>query len=417
MDGSLIATTSNARYQALGTGGQLAVHAWSQIANHLQRRLGADYAALLAEPNPDADRGTTDWYAEGNGPARPLHELPEPAREAARAELTRLVEGIRAESEALRASGQSGNRFLGDLLALSLQVPDEDGIRVVEGRPVLVAWGHAPVGAPARPELLLGLLSRPTIQARTRAAGEPPMRIVGPPPPKPERRASRLWGLLVLLPLLLVALLWFDPFRWFEAPLPQCRVEPQDLALLDEFRREEAREGALRAEIARLAGQLGDRRLACPPLPAPRRTAISPPTPAPRNADAERAREQGARTGRVQIILAWDDQNDLDLMVTCPDGQRIFFRNRAACGGELDIDQNLGPPLTRSAVENIVFGATPRPGRYTVQVLHSQHWPPAPRVSPFRVTIRIEGQPDRTVPGSVAFQGQADVTSFEIAPR
>ena len=44
--------------------------------------------------------------------------------------------------------------------------------------------------------------------------------------------------------------------------------------------------------------------MACPPrvIPAP-------------GTDARRAKEAGARTGKLQIILAWDDIDDLDLVV------------------------------------------------------------------------------------------------------
>lgn len=424
MDSTLIATTANAELQALGTGGQLVVQAWDQLANHLRRTLGAAHAGLFAEPNPDPDRGTTDWYAEGDGPALTLAAVPEPGRQAAQAELTRLVDDIRAESEKLRASARSGDRFLGDLLALALQVPDEASVRVVGGRPVLVAWGYAPVGAPARPELLLGLLWRPVAG---RAPGELPMRIVGPPPaPPPRDRGAWAW-LALPLPLLLLLLLWFDPFRWFEAPAAQCLIPTAGLPLLDDLRREEGRESALRAEAARLTQQLGDRRVACPPPPGPppRPAAQRPapvPTPAPapappRTADADRAREQGARTGRLQIILAWDDQNDLDLMVTCPSGQRIFFNQRRACGGELDVDQNYTPPFTPRGVENIVFSDAVAPGRYAVTVLHSGQRPPAPRTSAFRVTVRQEGQPDRVTTGTVSAGTEVAVTTVDVAPR
>src|SRR4051812_46981686 len=89
-DGSLIATTRNADLQALGTGGQLAVQAWGQITGYLRRNRSPQHAALFAEPNPDPDRGTTDWYAEGVGDAPPLDQLPQPAQDAARTEFTRL---------------------------------------------------------------------------------------------------------------------------------------------------------------------------------------------------------------------------------------------------------------------------------------------------------------------------------------
>ena len=122
----------------------------------------------------------------------------------------------------------------------------------------------------------------------------------------------------------------------------------------------------------------------------------SPPT---QNADIDRAREQGAAGGRIQIVLAWDDANDLDLFVLCPSGLRITFDTRRACGGVLDIDQNATLPLSASPVENIVFEQEPERGTYQVQVRNCMHRSPAPPASPFRVTIRQAGVPDRTFTG------------------
>jgi hypothetical protein len=218
--------------------------------------------------------------------------------------------------------------------------------------------------------------------------------------------------------------------RWSaSSPALVCVVAGDDLALLEEQRREEAREGALRAEIARLTRELGGRRIACAPPPAteppPRRAEAAPettPTPdpprvEPPNRDVERAREQGGRTGQVQIGLAWEDENDLDLEVICPNGQRIRYDRRRACGGELDIDRNAAPPLTRRAVENIVFDGPPAPGRYRIVVTNFANNPPARPVSPFRVTVRIEGQPDRVYTGQLAPRGVSEVGAFEIPPR
>ncbi len=458
MDGTLIATTRNAELQALGTGGQLAVQAWDQITGYLRRGRGAAHAALFAEPNPDANRGVTDWYAEGSGDAPPLESLPPAEREAARAEFTRLYNDVREESEALRRGARENERFLGELLALALVLPATDCLRVVGGKPVLVAWAHSPVGAPPAPELLIGMLS-----GRAGAApGAGPMRIVGPPVPvrrRPWAALAAAGAALLLLPLALLVL-WADPFRWFEASAPVCVVEPGNAALLEDLRAEEAREVALRAEIARLSLSLGDRRVACPapaaapaqpaqqqpqraapatppqpppqaqqeepppPQPPPQTQQQEPPAPPqeqqPRNADADakRAQEQGARGGRVQIILAWDDQNDLDLSVVCPGGRRIFHRNRVDCGGELDVDRNAEGRLTPRPVESIVFGQEPEHGTYRIAVHNFRHNPPAPPASAYRVTVRQEGVPDRVFSGSATPGGPAEVGTFDVpAPR
>jgi hypothetical protein len=417
-DGSLIATTRNAELQVLGTGGQLAVQAWDQISGYLRRARSPAHAALFAEPNPDADRGITDWYAAGQGEAPPLESLPEAEQEAARAEFARLYGDIREEADRLRASTRESERFLGELLALALITPATDCLRVVGGQPVLVAWGHAKLGEAPSAELLIGM-------TRRRGGGLAPMQIVGPPAAPPEKRHWLFWllGLLgLLLLLLLLLLLWRDPFGWFKAVPPQCVVQPGNMQLLDELRAAEAREAALRAEIAREMLRLGDRRTACPPpepppRPEPPRPTPPPPAPppAPRQEDADRARREGARSGRVQIILAWDDRNDLDLMMVCPSGERLYFDHRQACGAVLDVDRNAGnSALTPTPVENIVFAAEPAPGRYRIMVWHFQNNPPSPASSPYRVTVKREGRPDQVFTGRVAAGQQVEVGHFDV---
>jgi hypothetical protein len=414
-DGSLIATTRNAELQVLGTGGQLAVQAWDQISGYLRRARSPAHAALFAEPNPDADRGITDWYAAGQGAAPPLESLPDAAQEAARAEFARLYGDIREEADRLRASTRESERFLGELLALALITPATDCLRVVGGQPVLVAWGHAKLGEAPSPELLIGMTRR--------RGGAGAMQIVGPPAAPPEKRSWLSWllGLLgLLLLLLLLLLLWRDPFGWFKAALPQCVVQPGNAELLDELRAAQAREAALRNDIAGEMLRLGDRRTACPapePPPRPRPPEpprVTPPPPAPRQEDADRARREGARSGRVQIILAWDDRNDLDLVMICPNGERLYFDHRQACGAVLDVDRNAGnSALSPTPVENIVFAAEPAPGRYRIIVWHFQNNPPAPASSPYRVTVKREGRPDQVFTGRVAAGQQVEVGHFD----
>lgn len=415
-DGSLIATTRNAELQVLGTGGQLAVQAWDQITGYLRRARSPAHAALFAEPNPDPDRGITDWYAGVQGAAPPLETLPEAAQDSARAEFARLYGDIREEADRLRASTRESERFLGELLALALITPATDCLRVVGGQPVLVAWGHAKLGEAPSPELLIGMTGR------RGSAG--PMQIVGPPAEPPAKRPLLFWllGLLgLLLLLLLLLLLWRNPFGWFKATLPQCVVQPGNAELLDELRAAQAREAALRTDIAGEMLRLGDRRTACPPPEPPPRPRppepprVTPPPPAPRQEDADRARREGARSGRVQIILAWDDRNDLDLVMICPNGERLFFDHRQACGAVLDVDRNAGnSALSPAPVENIVFAAEPAPGRYRIIVWHFQNNPPAPASSPYRVTVKREGRPDQVFTGRVAAGQQVEVGHFDV---
>jgi hypothetical protein len=94
------------------------------------------------------------------------------------------------------------------------------------------------------------------------------------------------------------------------------------------------------------------------------------PTPPP-SASAGLIGERGGGgqvlgTGDVQITLRWDTAPDLDLHVTDPNGEEIWFENiRSSSGGTLDVDDTEfeGP-------ENIFWptGRAPR-GDYTVDVV------------------------------------------------
>ena len=425
MPGSLIAATYARDLTPLSVAGQPVAQAWAQIDAYLRRARGADHAALFAEPNFDPESGRTDWYAEASGTPQPLDALDPAARAAAVERLDLLRRDIEAEAAGLAASNRPADSALGELLAAALRIPATDFVRVVGKQPVLFGWGHEQGGRSVTPEALVRLVAAP-----------PP-----PPPPPPPPAATvpataavppavgetSLWrwllgGLLALLLLLLLLLLLFDPFGWFRVPPIQCLIPREQVSLLDEQRTMQREEEALRNELARIRQEIGARRLACPPVPTPppQRPAeaprTQPPTPPPPNEDVRRAERERAQTGRMQIILAWDDPNDLDLSVRCPNGQTIAFDSRQGCGGVLDVDRNSpDQPRTRSPVENIAWTSEPPPGRYTVFVTHyaRQGGPPS---SAYRVTIRMTGQPDRTFTGTVAAGQRVQVTSFDWPP-
>jgi uncharacterized protein YfaP (DUF2135 family) len=119
------------------------------------------------------------------------------------------------------------------------------------------------------------------------------------------------------------------------------------------------------------------------------------------------------------VVLAWDDRNDLDLAVICPDGTRIFFENRRGCGAELDVDMNVagGPrPITSQPVENITWAGDPPPGQYRIEVTNYARNPGGPAVSPFRVTIRRPGQPDQVLRGQARPNQTVAVGGFRWPP-
>lgn len=99
-------------------------------------------------------------------------------------------------------------------------------------------------------------------------------------------------------------------------------------------------------------------------------------------------------TGDVQVTLTWQSVNDLDLRVTDPSGEVIYYAHRgAASGGILDVDANPGcNHLTPRPVENIFWptGLAPA-GQYVVQV-HYFDICQADSVTPFTVRLLVGGK-------------------------
>ena len=87
----------------------------------------------------------------------------------------------------------------------------------------------------------------------------------------------------------------------------------------------------------------------------------------------ERLAREGGKSGVVQISLAWDDYNDLDMHVFCPSGERIYFNNRKSqCGGELDVDMNVRPK-SKKPIENVVWTDQAPDGEYKIGVHFYRH--------------------------------------------
>ena len=114
-----------------------------------------------------------------------------------------------------------------------------------------------------------------------------------------------------------------------------------------------------------------------------------------------RLKVAGAGTGDVQISIAWNNINDIDLHVMVePIGGAlsasiINFTNRIGiAGGCLDVDRNVRP-TTRTPVENVVWGKGMAPfGRYTVGVHHFRHWGGG-EPTEVEVVVLVDGEEER----------------------
>lgn len=120
----------------------------------------------------------------------------------------------------------------------------------------------------------------------------------------------------------------------------------------------------------------------------------------------DRLKQAGAKTGDVQISLAWNNGNDLDLHVQTPGRETIWYNDRiSSCQGELDVDMNAGGPRSNEPVENVYWpvGASPN-GKYRVYVHHfANHGGRDP--TKFQVTIKVKGK-SRSFTGTVRHGGE-----------
>jgi hypothetical protein len=380
------------------------------LAAVLGRELSPAHSAYFAEPVENPARGEIDWYTDSAAEMIPL-PLADPAvQAAATAERSRLEQDIRALATRKRNSHSEGERFLGEMIGVALSIPSDDHVYVLGNRPVLVAWGHVLAGVlPAEQAAVVGY----------RQSAPTPMHILPPPGLPVAISLLRRWLFPILiaallLPLFALLLIFLDPYGWFAVAGPECRIAEGQPALLAELQDTKGRESVLRAELAQETEAAGRRRLQCPPVLVQAPAPVESPSRPPSN-DVRRAEEHGAHRGRLQIILAWEDRNDLDLYVGCPDGGLIFFKFRTACGGRLDVDANGDARIaTATPVENVYFDEPP-PGTYRVIVD-----PYEMRVGPeshFRVTIRREGDPDKVIEG-IARNGQHGqvVTEVQVPP-
>ena len=454
MDSRWIASTPNQGLRPVGAPGQ---RDYGLLVQVLTQHLGADHAALFAEPVPNPDGRTTDWYAPFEGKAVPLDVLAPAARAEAERSLRQRYDGIRALADRLAQSQGPDAAQKAALLQTALEIPDPGFIRVIGGQPVLLAWAYLK-DYPDAPRGVLGSW----IRARRPAAAPPPAGAAPPATPIAEaattilpviveRRglvspAGWLWLLFALLALTIAYLMltacgvgWPGGRVW-PGWLARCPL-PVAVAANDGLAREIERQRQLQQEIGQLQRQLAGAAScpappppatpappppatpaevppAPPPKPPPPTQAEVPPAPPPPDCAASeidrRRAEAGGQTGKVTVSLGWNGPSDLDLAVVCPDGVAIDFNQRSACGARLDVDMNAGGAASRTPVENIFWPNRPANGTYQVYVTRYNSRGDRRRAIPYRLELDVLGD-RRQLDGSVqGVKRPMLATEFEI---
>lgn len=140
------------------------------------------------------------------------------------------------------------------------------------------------------------------------------------------------------------------------------------------------------------------------------------PTPEERREFASRMSAAGAATGEITVTLLWNSPGDLDLVVRCPSGQQLDYRNPAACNGALDVDANAArASLSDRPVENAFWPAgQATPGSYEIAVRYAPRKDEQnPRETPFQVRL-IRGGQESVFKGKVQPGVVTPVTTFTV---
>ncbi len=412
MDRQFLTSTSLTGLRPRGAGGRRVHDSWDQIDAYLRHALGADYADLFAEP-VTGTTGEVFWYGAYEGDPTTFSDLSEDEREALKGTVRDRFETIQTHIKGLAESEREEERRLATVLDNALSVPEfkegRDFLYSVGGNPVLINWGTRD----DTPDPQTGVLAE-FLYTKTPQTPEPPPQAPAPVAAPVAALAAVFpwWNLLWLLFALLVAANLYlllaacaigDPLglRAMGIWADYC---PAALAFEDENQRaledERARTDALRHELARLDDSLL-RAQPCrfPPPPEPEPEPIAPepepeplpePPPEPEpQAELDPCAEVGIDCGEgdVTITLRWDTDDDLDLIVVCPDGSRIKYNSKVSCGGRLDVDNRAQNPSDPGA-ENIYFeDGLPDPGLYRIEIENFADRTPG-RSTPYRVIIR-----------------------------
>jgi subtilisin family serine protease len=99
-------------------------------------------------------------------------------------------------------------------------------------------------------------------------------------------------------------------------------------------------------------------------------------------------------TGDVQVLLNWNNYNDLDLCCTDPQGETVWFKNKkVASGGQLEIDMNVEYPDSKTPLENIYWepGGAPEE-TFDVYLLYFRRNESSIDETPYNVKVKYGGK-------------------------
>ncbi len=122
----------------------------------------------------------------------------------------------------------------------------------------------------------------------------------------------------------------------------------------------------------------------------------------------------GYSGGNIQVTAAWQTSSDIDLHVTDPMGEEVYYGHRqSASGGRLDHDANAACSVAPPTVEN-VYWASPTPPRGTYQarvVSYDQCGSPN---TPTTLSISVGGRVLGVYQFNFTYRGQSYTIPFTV---
>lgn len=99
-------------------------------------------------------------------------------------------------------------------------------------------------------------------------------------------------------------------------------------------------------------------------------------------------------SGDVQVLLSWNNYNDLDLLCVDPNNDIVCFKQKKVpSGGQLEIDMNVNEHHSKQPIENIYWPTNGAPhGTYHVLLLYYAQHETNINKTPYKVTVRYGGK-------------------------
>lgn len=148
MEQKIVTTAAGTAFPARVAAGEV-VDFHDPIVNLLRARLGRAHAELLARPGRQPD-GSIVWSTALTGECRPATDLAADDREALKRLAERRLGDIAQLGREMEAESGTA-RQVAQMLTRVVMLPPGHWLYSLDGRPVLVMWGHADTAAAAAP--------------------------------------------------------------------------------------------------------------------------------------------------------------------------------------------------------------------------------------------------------------------------